>query len=485
MGKHMPVVAIIGRTNVGKSTLFNAIAQRRVAVVEDYPGVTRDRLGLVIRHFNKPFMLVDTGGLVGEDDPNSSDQIQRAVREQAEVAIREADLILCVFDGISGVHPLDHEVVDAMRRSNKKVLWVINKCEKQITSMFAGEFYALGLDEFACVSAAHRQGTRELSKSIAAALWGDHEAAGEISDESGVEELQQENLDQYQEPHVEGSQMVGDRPIKVAVVGRPNVGKSSLINRILGEDRLIASEQAGTTRDAIDIELRREGRDFVIIDTAGLRKRSRVSPESIERYSNLRSLRSLVGSDVIVLVLDATRGAPSDQDQRIAQLAHERGRGLVIAVNKWDAVEKDHRSVKNFREIVRRQMPFVKYAPILFISALSGKRCPAVLTSVAAVYDAARVRVRTSDLNKLLASLFTHRPPPVVRGEPVKLYFATQTAVAPPTIVLFLNHPKELKPSYQRYLKDHIRKHFPFEGVDLRLVLRKRTEKAHARIVQG
>lgn len=455
MVRKIPVVAIVGRTNVGKSTLFNALARRRLAVVEDTPGVTRDRHYALIKGYGSPFTLIDTGGLVGEDEQGELAKIRKSVRAQTDIAIKECDLALVVFDGIAGPHSLDYEVVDELRRAGKSVLWVVNKCERPLNEVLAAEFYALGINEYVCVSAAHRLGVKELGAAISARVGGSITADGVEDDLRGI---------------------------RVAVLGRPNVGKSSLINRILGEERLIASDVPGTTRDSIDVELTREGRDFVLVDTAGLRKRSKVDAGTIERFSNLRTLRTLAGCDVAVLVLDATQGAPSDQERRIAELIHERGRGFIIAVNKWDAVEKDHRTVHDFKELVYRELGFVRYAPILFISALSGRRCPLVLREAAQIFDEARKRIQTSKLNDVLQRIFRLRPPPVVRGDAVKLFFATQVSVAPPTILMFMNHPQELKPSYLRYVKAHLRKEFAFPGVDIKLEPRKRTEKqAHMR----
>ncbi len=466
MKTSVPFVAIVGRTNVGKSTLFNALAQKRVAIVEDSPGVTRDRHYALIEHLGDPFTLVDTGGLVGEEDG----QFRERVRQQTEAALQEADLVLGILDGISGPHPLDSEVVDILRRSGKRVRWVVNKCEKPLNEILTAEFYQLGLDDVLCISAAHRKGI----KSLVSAIYEDLGLNRRIGDDTkfrralSVESEQQDAALAHDD----------NAPIKVAILGRPNVGKSTLVNRILGEDRVITSEVAGTTRDSIDIPLTRDSRDYVLVDTAGLRKKARVDDGTIERFGNLRTLRSLARAHVAVLVIDATCGGPSDQDQKIAELIHERGTGLIVVVNKWDAVPKDHRTVKQFSDTIRRSLPFAPYAPILFVSALQGRRCPAVLQAARKVYESTRIRVSTSSLNDVLQAALRHRQPPVVRGEPVKLFFATQVSVSPPRFVLFFNHPKEIRPSYVRHLKSQLRKHFPFDGVDLKFQLRKRTSKA-------
>jgi len=454
MSRKVPVVAIIGRTNVGKSTLFNALAKRRIAIVENTPGVTRDRNYTLIKNYGAPFGLIDTGGLVGEEEEQVTGMSQ-LVRKQADTAIQEADLVVVVFDGLHGPHALDHEVVDHMRRSGKPVLWAVNKCEQPQAGVLSAEFYALGLDELYCVSAAHRVGLQTLGKAIIEKL--------------GIAEGK---------PSTEAP----EKRVRIAIVGRPNVGKSSLVNKILGEERIISADAPGTTRDCIDIELTREGREFTLVDTAGLRRKAKVEAGTLERFSNLRSLKALVGCDIAALVIDATAGLPSDQDKKIAELIHERGRGFMIVVNKWDLVEKDHRTVKQFEDAIYRELPFARYAPMLFVSALTGRRCPNVLREAAQVYDAARQKIKTGELNKLLERIFQINPPPVVRGHPVRLYFATQVAVAPPTIVLFLNYPENVPASYLRYIKTHLRKIYPMEGVDIKFDLRKRTDKQHRKI---
>jgi GTP-binding protein len=468
MKRGVPIVAIVGRTNVGKSTLFNALIGRRISIVEDVPGVTRDRHYATVNWGGKSFSLVDTGGLVGARE---GDELHESVRAQAEIAIEESDLVLAVFDGLAGPHPGDDEVVDLLRRSGKKVLWTVNKCEKPGTAESASEFYNFGIDEFTTVSAAHRLGIQLLAGKIMETLGLGAPAA------SREEAEQAEGTGESREdapPHEEAE---GSGEIRVAVIGKPNVGKSSIINRVLGEERLVASAIPGTTTDSIDVHLTRDKKEYIFVDTAGLRKKSRVESGTVERYGNLRTLRALARCDVAVLVLDATEAAPSEQDLKIAALAHERGKGLVVVVNKWDAVEKDHRTVKHYKDVIQHAFNFAKYAPILFVSALSGRRCPSILETAREVYEAARYRMPTSELNRILSSAFNNRPPPVYRGEPIRLFFATQIGVAPPTIVLFLNHPKRLSPSYQRYLRTAIRKQVPFPGIDIKFHPRKRTAK--------
>lgn len=461
MTKEIPLVAIVGRTNVGKSTLFNAFAKRRLAIVEDCPGVTRDRNYVYVSHYGAPFTLIDTGGLVGEDDGTASADLLQLVRKQTEMAIEQADLVLAIFDGMAGPQPHDAEVVDILRRAKKKVIWVVNKCEAPLTATLSAEFYSLGVDDLTFVSATHRIGVNELAKSVQEKLALDNPPSEET--EQSVEQLPKDEF------------------IHVAVLGRPNVGKSTLINKIIGEERLIASNMPGTTRDSIDTHMERDGQRYVMIDTAGLRKKSKVEALTLEKFGNLRTLRSLARCDVAVLVLDATQGMPSDQEQKIASLINERGRGLVIVVNKWDAIEKDHTTVQQYKEAVYHSLKFVNYAPIIFTSAITGRRCPNVLEEVKRVYQNTRMRLATSDLNRIIKKALEKNAPPVYRGEPVKVYFATQTEVAPPSIVMFVNYPAGFKPSYIRYLKTWIRDSYPFEGVDIKLILRKRTEKEQRR----
>jgi GTPase len=448
MGRRIPVVAIVGRTNVGKSTLFNQITGRHRSIVDNVSGVTRDRNYALVKKFLYPFTLVDTGGLIGEED----EQLAKSIRTQSELAISEADLILAVLDGLHGPHPHDEEVVNLLRQAGKPIVWVVNKCEKPEVELRASEFFGLGIDGLAAVSAAHNKGIHQLLDTIRTKL----------------------NLDQ-----LASSEDAAPPPdlIRVAIVGKPNAGKSTFINKLLGESRLVTSELAGTTRDTIDVELVREGQRYVIVDTAGLRKKTKIGQGSLEKHSSLHALRALAACDVAVLMLDATLGPPTDQDTKIARLIHDRGRGLVIAVNKWDALEKDHRSAKEFKDRLFEEFKFAQYAPLLFVSAETGKRCPHVLRKVKDVHLAGQTRIQTSDLNRLLARAFEVKPPPVYRGEPAKLFFATQIDVAPPTFLLFVNQPEKVNLTYQRYLKNSIRKEYPFEGTELRLLFRKRTQK--------
>lgn len=456
MTDKIPTIAIVGRTNVGKSSLFNSIVGRTVSIVEDQPGVTRDRNYAFVDRFGFPFTLVDTGGLIGEEESNP---LHQEVRKQCEFAIREADLVLCVFDGLHGVHPLDSEVVDFLRRSGKSILWVANKCEKPSAQAVSAEFYALGLEGVTMVSAAHNRGIKELMIEVAQAL--------NVTPALPVEG------EETPEPAPE----VREEIIRVALVGKPNVGKSSLLNRIFGEDRAVTSDLPGTTTDSVDVTVTRDGQKYQFVDTAGLRKKARVDDGSVEQFSNVRTLRALARCDVAVLVLDAMEGGVSEQDTKIAGLIHERGRGLIIVVNKWDAIEKDHRTVHEFTEIIRGGLKFAQYAPVLFVSALSGRRCPSILDTVQEVYKGSQLRIQTSDINRILSRAFSSKPPPVYHGEPIKLYFATQIGTSPPTFVLFVNHPKKVNFSYERYLKNCIRDHYPLPGLDIKIIFKKRTSK--------
>jgi len=448
MSAKFPVVSIVGRTNVGKSTLFNAILGKRLAIVEDEPGVTRDKNHALVKRFEFPFTLVDTGGLSGEDE----NPFRSQVRAQAESAIAESDLVLVVLDGIFGLHPLDNEVVQIVRASQKPVMYLVNKCERDEAKVLSSEFYSLGIDELFFVAAAHKVGIKELVEQIIQRVGGKEVPPIPSDLEQGV--------------------------IRLAILGKPNVGKSTLFNKLVGKEVMISSPVAGTTRDTINYEFSHKDRKFRVSDTAGLRRKARVEALTVERYSNLRALRALAECDIGLLLLDATEGLPAEQDLKVASLIHERGRGLIIVVNKWDAVEKDHRSVKEFERMIRAELRFGGYAPICFVSALSGKRCVHILDKAIEIYDSSEQRFQTSDLNKILSRAVERKPPPSYRAEPIKLFFATQTSVRPPEFVLFMNHPAKINGSYQRYLKNIIREHYPSLGFDIKLHLRKRTDKA-------
>lgn len=447
----IPVVALIGRTNVGKSSLFNAIVGHRVAIVEDTPGVTRDRHMAIVNRYEIPFWLIDTGGILGDEDDN----FQSMVRDQALLAVEEADMVLCVFDGIHGPHKDDEEVVRILRKSGKPIIWVINKTEKKDAELQATEFYAYGIEDPILVSAAHRIRIGEITARIKT-----------IS----------ETLNSFSGPTPEKEQ-----GLRIALVGKPNVGKSTLINRFIGKPRVLVADQAHTTRDAIDITFRFNGQPVTVVDTAGLRKKSKVEEGSIERFSTLRTTQAIAGSDVVIIVLDATEGIPSDQDKRIALVAHERGKGLIFVLNKWDAVEKDYKSVKEFEAALRDAFKFAPYAPILFASGLTGKRCPNIIEKAFEVQKNRTARIPTNKLNTLLQTAFKRSTPPTYRTEPIRLYFTTQIGDAPPTIIVFVNYPRALGDVYERYLRKAIRDEYPLEGTDIRILFKKKTEKAARR----
>ena len=450
MNKRAPKVAIIGRTNVGKSTLFNALCKKNRSITEDLAGVTRDRSYALVSLKEQVFSLIDTGGILGE----SEDPLAGAVHEQSVHAINEADIIIALFDGVQGVHPDDPSLVQMLRESGKPVIWTINKCEKPSTVEEAVEFHSLGIEEYVCISAAHRRDLHGVIDKLTEAL---QQLAIERQDSTDDDE----------------------DPIRLAVIGKPNVGKSSLVNRLIGAERVIASELAGTTRDSIDVELKRDGQVFVLVDTAGLRKKSQVPEESLERYANVRALKAIARCDVALLMLSASEEPlVSDQERRIADLLHRRGVPFIVLVNKWDAIEKDEKSVKSYTKKIYEKLNFCRYAPIIFLSAKSGRRCPRVFEVAKEVYESAATRIQTSDLNKVLNQAFIKNPPPVYRGHPVKLFFATQVASTPPTILLFVNYPQSIAQTYERYLKRKLQEHFSFAGTDIKLQVRKRNNRS-------
>jgi GTP-binding protein len=475
----LPTVCIVGRTNVGKSTLFNALAGKRKAVVKDQPGVTRDRCYEVVTRFDFPFTLIDTGALVGEENI----ELHQSVREQSELAIKQSDVVIVVFDGLHGLHPLDAEVVDLIRQIEKPTIFVANKCEKPSAALTSTELYGLGLEEVIPISAAHRRGIRDLIAKLAELIQPVELRISNAQDEDGGEdalsdETLEESADQHEELDVpvEPTQDSPDTgTINIAIIGKPNVGKSTFVNALLGEERMITSPIAGTTRDSIKSSLVRNGRTFEVVDTAGLRKKAGVQENTVERFSNIRTLRSLAQSDVAVFLLDAAEGVPTEQDARIVGLAHEKGKSLVIIVNKWDLIEKDPRVAESYRRAIRSVFKFAAYAPVVFVSARTGLRCLAVLDTVEEVHRASTKRLSTAEVNKLFSDAFAQRPPPVYRGQPIKLLYATQVATRPPTFAVFVNYPDRLKFNYERYLKNTVRKAIEFSGNDVRILFRRRS----------
>ena len=440
MGK--PVVAIVGRPNVGKSTLFNALAGDNIAIVKDTPGVTRDRIYAEAEWLNRPFTLIDTGGI----EPESKDILLSQMREQAQIAIDTADVILFLTDCRQGLVDADSKVADMLRRSHKPVLLVVNKVDsfqKMMADVY--EFYNLGIGEPIPVSAANKTGIGDLLDQVIAYF-----------------------------PKEEGSGEEDDRP-RIAIIGKPNAGKSSLINKLLGEKRLIVSDIAGTTRDAVDTAVRRNGKEYVFIDTAGLRRKSKIK-EELERYSIIRAVTAVERADVVVLLIDAQEGV-TEQDAKIAGIAHERGKGIIVAVNKWDAVEKDDKTIYRFTEKVRTTLSFMPYAEILFISVLTGQRLNKLFDAVDQVLESQTLRVQTGVLNEIMTEAVALQQPPTDKGKRLKLFYITQVAVKPPTFVIFVNDKELMHFSYERYLENRIRESFGFKGTSLKFFIRERKEK--------
>lgn len=441
MRRGLPTVAIIGRPNVGKSTFFNRVLGQRRAIVEDVPGVTRDRNFALAEWAGRRFFLVDTGGLELEE----TGELTSAVRRQVLAAIDEADLLLFMVDGATGPHPIDFRVADLLRRTNLPVLLAVNKMDRLPEDVAHLDFWELGLGEPIPVSSAVGKGTGDLLDRVTAGL----SPATVDEEETGV--------------------------LFVAVVGKPNVGKSSFINRLLGEERLVVSEQAGTTRDSIDTPLRYHGRELVFVDTAGLRRQSKIDP-GLEYYSALRTERAIERADVCVLMLDSTEPVHI-QDLRIAEKAWSRGCGLVVVANKWDLVEKDTMTAVHFERAMKEKAPSLRWVPMVFSSALTGQRVQKVLELVLEVAAERIRRIPTREVNEAVRELATRLPPPHFRGMPVKLLYATQVETAPPTFVLFVNQPKGVPEHYLRYLRNGFRERWRFLGTPIRLRLRGRRRK--------
>ena len=436
------ILAIVGRPNVGKSRVFNTLAGEKISIVEDHPGVTRDRIYADVTWLNHSFSMIDTGGI----EMDSKDKMLKHMREQADIAIDTADVILFLVDVRQGLVDADFKVADMLRKSGKPVILVVNKVdnfEKYMPDVY--EFYNLGIGDPHPISAASKLGIGDMLDAVL-----------ELFDLEKIEEEED------------------DRP-KIAIVGKPNAGKSSLINNLLGENRVIVSDVAGTTRDAIDTEIVYNGTEYVFIDTAGLRRKSKIK-ENIERYSIIRTVAAIERSDVVILMIDATEGV-SEQDAKIAGIAHDRGRGLIIAVNKWDAIEKDNHTVKEYTKKVRDILSFVPYAEIIFISALTGQRTKKIFDLLETVIENHAMRIQTGVLNEILMEAVALQQPPSDKGKRLKLFYMTQVSTKPPTFVLFVNKKELMHFSYQRYIENRIRDTFGFMGTPIRIFIRERKEK--------
>ena len=437
-----PIVAIVGRPNVGKSTLFNALAGSNLAIVKDTPGVTRDRIYADVSWLDMDFTLIDTGGI----EPDSKDIILSQMRAQAQMAIDTADVIIFITDVRQGLVDADDKVADLLRRSGKPVVLVVNKVDnmaKYLPDVY--EFYNLGLGDPIPISASNKLGLGEMLDEVTRHF-----------DRSYLEEEEDE------------------RP-RIAIIGKPNVGKSSIINALLGENRVLVSDIPGTTRDAIDTVISRNGKEYVFIDTAGLRRKSKIK-EELERFSIVRAVAAVEKADVIILVISAVEGV-TEQDAKIAGIAHERGKGIIIAVNKWDAIEKDDKTIYRFTDKVRQVLSFMPYARLLFVSAKTGQRLEKLFELIDVVVENHSLRIQTGVLNEIITEATALNQPPSDKGKRLKIFYTTQVAVKPPTFVLFVNDKELMHFSYQRYLENKIREAFGFEGTPLRFFVRERKEK--------
>lgn len=436
-----PLVAVVGRPNVGKSTLFNRLAGKRISIVEDTPGVTRDRIYCDVEWLNHKFMLVDTGGI----EPNSEDVILKQMRLQAEIAIDTAQVIVFMVDGKEGVTPADYEVADMLRKSKKPVLLVVNKIDNLALEDNKYDFYALGFGDIVTISATQSLGL------------------GDMLDEI-VKFFPEADADEDDSPE-----------IKVAIIGKPNAGKSSLLNRLTGEERAIVSDIPGTTRDAIDSYVEIGEDKFLFIDTAGIRRKSKVK-EEVERYSVLRALSAVDRADVCLIMVDANEGV-TEQDEKIAGIAHEAGKGVIIVVNKWDLIEKDDKTMNEFTKDIRRDLAYLSYAPIIFISAKTGQRLPRLIELIKYVADQHSMRVKTGALNEVISEAVMMKQPPLEKGKVLKIYYATQVSTKPPTFVFFVNDINCVHFSYGRYLENQLRQHFGLEGTPIKVIYRPKNQE--------
>ena len=436
-----PIVAVVGRPNVGKSTLFNALAGENISIVKDTPGVTRDRIYADVTWLDRNFTLIDTGGI----EPDSGDIILSQMREQAQIAIDTADVIIFMTDVKQGLVDSDGKVADMLRRSKKPVVLCVNKVDsyqKFIADVY--EFYNLGIGDPMPISAANRQGI------------------GDMLDE----------VIKYF-PESNGEEEEDERP-KIAIVGKPNVGKSSIINKLTGENRVIVSDIAGTTRDAIDTDIVYNGKEYVFIDTAGLRRKNKIK-EELERYSIIRTVTAVERADVVLMVIDATEGI-TEQDAKIAGIAHDRGKGIVIVVNKWDAIEKNDKTIYEFQNKIKETLAYMPYAEMVFVSAVTGQRLPKLFETIDMVIENQTLRIATGVLNEIITEAVALQQPPSDKGKRLKIYYTTQVSVKPPTFVIFVNDKQLMHFSYTRYLENKIRDTFGFKGTSLKFIIRERKE---------
>lgn len=434
-----PIVAVVGRPNVGKSTLFNALAGQRISIVKDTPGITRDRIYADVSWLDKQFTLIDTGGI----EPDSKDVILSQMREQAQIAIDTADVILFMVDVKQGLVDADSRVAEMLRRSAKPVLLVVNKVdnlEKYMADVY--EFYNLGIGDPHPISAANQMGIGDLLD----------EVIGYFGDFDGMDEE--------------------DERIRVAIVGKPNVGKSSLINKLIGENRLIVSDIAGTTRDAVDTPVMHHGKEYIFIDTAGLRRKNKIK-EELEHYMIVRTVSAVERADIVVLLIDAKEGV-TEQDAKIAGIAHDRGKAVIIAVNKWDAIEKNDKTVNEYTAKIRNVLSYMPYAEIVFISAQTGQRLPRLFEMIETVSENHSLRIATGVLNEIMSEAVAMQQPPSDKGRRLRLYYITQVGVKPPTFVIFVNDKELMHFSYTRYIENQIREAFGFRGTPLRFIIRER-----------
>ncbi|OGQ81418.1 MAG: ribosome biogenesis GTPase Der [Deltaproteobacteria bacterium RIFCSPLOWO2_12_FULL_60_19] len=446
----LPVLALVGRPNVGKSTLFNRLVRQRSAIVHDLPGVTRDRNYGEAEWYGRKFLAIDTGGF----EPDSDAPLKKQVQQQTRLAIEEADVILFLCDGKGGLNPLDRDAVQLLRKVDKPVFFAVNKVDTQAKTAGLYEFYGLGLEEVFPLSAEHGLGLSELMERVVAAF------PAELKN-GGAETADGE------EPQA--------RPLSLAVVGRPNVGKSTLVNRLLGYERSVVDAAPGTTRDALDSPFSLDGEQTILVDTAGIRRKARIA-DRVERYSVIRSLGSVDRGDLVIYLLDGPEGVTS-QDAQILAYAFQRGKGLILAVNKWDQVPLEQRDARKYREEVYYKLAFVDFAPVVFISALTGRGVPKLTAAVKSVADSHQRRIQTSALNQALRAIFARNAPPLWRDKPVKFFYATQTGSRPPRFTLFVNTPEGISASYERYLIHHLRQAVNLEGTPIKLVMRGRRDE--------